>query len=342
MQRVTAPNFVLSDRNLPIVDVRSPAEFTDGHIPGAVNIPVFSDQERALIGTTYKQIGRQQAIEQGLGLVGPKMQIFAQQARDLAIDGMLKLYCWRGGMRSEKMAWLFELAGLQTKVLEGGYKAYRAAAGHFLSGFTNLIVIQGPTGSGKTAILQALAQMGEQVIDLEGLALHKGSAFGGLGMPEQPTTQQFQNDLYNAVSGFDLQARVWVESESMTIGRVYLPEALWQRMNRAQRLIINVSKQHRLKRILSEYGSFSKAELAARIRKLSTRMGHNNVKIALEKLEKEDVAGAAEILLTYYDKAYSYSADRYKTSLPVQLDLAADDPVVNARELISSLEKISI
>ena len=338
MQRLPANNFVNSEPLVPIIDVRTPSEFLDGHIPGAINIPVFSDKERAMVGTTYKQIGKVEAIDQGLGLVGPKMQSLAQEAQKMAFNGGLKLYCWRGGMRSEKMAWLFELVGIDTFVLDGGYKGYRLYINQTFAELSNLIVLQGPTGSGKTAILNALKTQGEQVIDLEGLANHKGSAFGGLGMAEQPTTQQFQSNIFEILKDFDLSRRVWVESESMSIGRVYLPETLWKKMNQANRVIIELSRQDRLNRIIKEYGAFRSADLASRIKNLTQRLGGNNVKSALEAIADNDISTAADILLKYYDKAYSYSADKYKSSKPLMVRLPIDDPEANARLLIQTLD----
>ena len=336
MQRIAAREFIFSELDTPIIDVRSPSEFADGHIRGAVNIPVFSDKERAQVGTTYKQVGKSEAIEQGLELVGPKMKNLAQEAKNIAQANKLKVYCWRGGMRSEKMAWLFDLVGIDTYVLENGYKAYRACANAAFGDLPNLVVLQGPTGCGKTAILMALKQAGEQVIDLEGLAHHRGSAFGGLGMPDQPTTQQFQNDIFTEIKDFDLHNRIWIESESMSIGKVHLPEALWQSMNQARRVVINLSRENRLKRIVKEYGTFNADQLTAKIESLSQRLGRNNVKTALLALENQDIIQVAELLLKYYDKAYSYSADKYKFSDPVYLELSSYSPVDNAKVLIQS------
>ena len=240
-------------------------------------------------------------------------------------------------MRSEKMAWLFELVGLDTFVLEDGYKAYRSYANQLLSNIEDLLVLQGPTGCGKTSILMALEEAGEQVIDLEGLANHKGSAFGGLGMSDQPTTQQFQNNIFAQLLSFDLNQRIWVESESMSIGKVYLPEALWLSMNDAKRVVINQSKENRLRRIVEEYGHFSPEKLKEKVVNLTQRLGGNNVKIVLEAIDNDNIMLAADALLNYYDKAYSFSAEKYKFSNPVCVDLTSYDPAENAKLLLEKL-----
>ena len=196
MRRVEVKEFLLSDVNTPKIDVRSPAEYEEGHIAGAINLPLFSDEERARVGTTYTQVGRGEALELGLEIVGPKLTHLAKKAKSLGVDGKLKTHCWRGGMRSEQMAWLFELMDLEVDVLKGGYKAFRQQLIQDFKDLKNLIVLQGATGSGKTMILHELAKQGEQILDLEKQANHKGSAFGALGMGEQPTTAQFQNYLY--------------------------------------------------------------------------------------------------------------------------------------------------
>ena len=168
MEVVSANAFIEAGKTNPIVDVRSPIEFEKGHIPGAISLPLFKNEERAIVGTIYKQEGREPAIEKGLEIVEPKMQELADRAKEIAIDGNLLVHCWRGGMRSNRTAWLFEQNGLKCSVLEGGYKAYRNHILEELSAAENLLVLAGPTGSGKTDILKELAKSGEQVIDLEG------------------------------------------------------------------------------------------------------------------------------------------------------------------------------
>ena len=340
MIRVPVNDFIKLDREIPVIDVRTPAEFDEGHLPGAINIPVFSNEERAKVGTTYKQVGKEQAIEEGLGYVGPKMQELATRAKEIAKDGQVKVYCWRGGMRSEKMAWLFELVGLKSTVLKGGYKAYRKKVADSFKELTNLIVLQGATGSGKTAILSEMDKLGEQVLDLEGLANHKGSAFGGLGMPEQPTTQQFQNNLEGKLRTFRPGKTIWIESESMTVGRVYLPESLWDSMNVAPRVVIDVSREHRLDRIVEEYGAFPVDILVDRVKKLAQRLGGQNVNRVVDFIESGDIRSAADILLTYYDKSYAYSAEKYKNNVPYTVALESPDPAVNAKLLVESVSLI--
>ncbi|MFN7899561.1 MAG: tRNA 2-selenouridine(34) synthase MnmH, partial [Synechococcaceae cyanobacterium] len=182
----------------PLLDVRSPAEFAQGHIPGAINLPVFDDAERAEIGTLYKQQGREAAVLRGLALVGPRLESLAAclAERAAASPGQpLRLQCWRGGMRSDSVAWLAGRLGLATLVLQGGYKAYRQWVLAQFERAWPLRLLGGRTGTGKTALLLALRQRGVAVLDLEGLAHHRGSSFGGLGLPPQPSSEHYENRL---------------------------------------------------------------------------------------------------------------------------------------------------
>ena len=333
--------FMVEGEENPIVDVRSPAEFQKGHIPEAVNIPIFDDLERAKIGTVYKQQSRDEAIALGLEIVGPKMKAFAEKAKKIAVNGALNVYCWRGGMRSEKMAWLFELVGVKTKVLQDGYKGYRTYLHAGFQKIKHLIVVQGPTGSGKTNILHALMEAGEQVIDLEGLANHKGSAFGGLGEQEQPTTQQFQNDILADLLVCDLDKPIWIESESLTIGRVYLPEELWKQMNEATVMALDVPRAFRIEHIVEQYGKFSIAELSAKINQLQQNMGGADVKTTIELVEQGDLHAAVDILLQYYDKSYAHSASKHKVNKPIVVNLPSRDPKQGAQVLINKVLEIS-
>ena len=182
-----------------VIDVRSPGEFASGHIPGAVNIPLFSDEERARVGTLYTQVSPDEAFREGLQIAGLKMTHLVDSVKPFnQIPGKeILVHCWRGGKRSKAVQWLFNFSGSHSTRLEGGYKQFRTALQNFFNlGSFDIRVLGGCTGSGKTEILEVMAQRGEQVIDLEALAHHKGSAFGSIGEMAQPTTEQFENNLF--------------------------------------------------------------------------------------------------------------------------------------------------
>jgi tRNA 2-selenouridine synthase len=342
MQFVEVHDFLLSRHTIPIVDVRSPKEYDEGHIHGAINLPLFTDEERARVGTTYTHVGKMEAIEIGLEIVGPKMNALAKKAKSLAPSGKLNVHCWRGGMRSEKMAWLFELMGIETVVLKGGYKAYRQRLLEDFHNLYRLTVLQGPTGSGKTEILHELENLGEQILDLEYRANHKGSAFGALGMGDQPTTAQFQNILYNDLLKLDVSKRIWIESESLSIGRVYLPQTLWDVMNHAPIIEIEIDKRIRAKRIVKEYGNIEKALLAHSIEKIQSRFGGDRVKKALELLDEERLEDVTMLLLDYYDKSYTFSKNKYKEKEATNFASSTGDPLNNAIELQRIADKMKL
>ena len=334
MQIVTPECFIEESRRTAIVDVRSPGEYAEGHIPGAINMPIFNDKERSIVGTLYKNEGRQPAIETGLEIVGPKMAEFARNAAEIATSGKLLVHCWRGGMRSESMAWLYERIGIQCFVLEGGYKAYRNFLLRQLSDIPQLLVIEGPTGSGKTEILMNLKSMGEQVIDLETLAHHKGSVFGGIGQKMQPTTQQFQNDLLEEILNLDRSKRIWVEGESKTIGRVFLPDSFWNRMNEATLIEINVSQEIRVKRLMHEYGMLPKEEMETAIISLGKRIGEVQKNEILNDYREGNLELVAAKLLDYYDKTYIHSRLKHKKK-GLEISFPDGDALTNAKILMN-------
>lgn len=333
------PQFFLSSDDTPIIDVRSPGEFAKGHIKNAINIALFDDQERHEVGTIYVNKGKNNAISQGLKFVGPKMQKLVNKALDLTASTQnRKIYCWRGGMRSEKMAWLFELAGLKCSVLKGGYKAYRNQQ---ISDFLNIkypVVLHGSTGCGKTEILHRLTELGEQIIDLEAFANHRGSAFGHLGQTEQPTSQQFQNNVHNALIHMDPEKRIWFEAESLKIGLVNMPDALWERMKKAPTVEIKIHREERIKRLVSEYGSFSEKELSDGILNISERLGGQRVNSALDALKKGNLAETADILLDYYDRAYDFSRRKFRERITYSITSGSGDAMTNAKMLINRIK----
>lgn len=293
-----------------VLDVRSPGEYAHGHIPGAVSFPLFSDEERAAVGTAYKQKSKELAMELGLEYVGPKMADFVRRAKKLAPQRQLAVHCWRGGQRSGSMAWLLRQAGFDVVTLEGGYKNYRCAV---LDGFLKvkfpLLILGGRTGTGKTKVLWALQSLGEQVLDLERLANHKGSAFGFIGEPPQPKVEQFENDLSQALQKFDLSRRIWVENESRSIGRIYVPDDFWAQMKAAPLLHLEIPQAARIQNLLDDYVLTDKDDLRAAFLKIEKKLGGQHLKSALEALDRDDFASAASIALGYYDKTYQHGLD---------------------------------
>lgn len=301
-------SFLSCTKDIPFFDVRTPAEFEKGHISGAQNLPLFTNEERAVIGTLYKQKGRDDAFKEGLKFVGPKLHQFVETAEKTGSQA-IGLYCWRGGMRSGSMAWLLQSAGFKVQLLEGGYKSYR---GLIKSVFEPLkiILVSGNTGSGKTELLHALRDQEAQVLDLEGQAHHKGSAFGAIGETPQPTTEQFQNDVIAKVLTFDLDKPVFVEDESITIGKVVLPDELFAAMGVSPWIELQVPKPDRVKRLVSYYGDADTEVLAEGIRRVKKKLGGVETREALEALETGDLDEVASILLTYYDRMYQKGIKR--------------------------------
>jgi tRNA 2-selenouridine synthase len=306
--------FLQQSLSVPVIDVRAPKEFRQGHIPGAISLPLFDDDERAIVGITYTRTGREAALLKGLEIVGPKLPDMVRRAKEIAQSGELLVHCWRGGMRSEAMAWLFSFSGIKTGVLAGGYRAYRHYIRESLKEGPPIIILGGMTGSGKTELLHHLFSHGEQVLDLEGLANHKGSAFGSLGQEEQPTTEQFENELASQWLALDSGKPVWIEDESKNIGKVIIPEPLFLRMAAAQVVFVDVPFDIRVKRLSAEYGNFETSGLIALIRKIDRRMGGDQANAAISALEQGNISEAVSAVLAYYDKAYKFGISKREES----------------------------
>jgi len=305
----------------PVIDVRSPKEFLHAHIPGAFNLPIFSDEEREKVGICYKEKGKEPAILLGLEIVGPKMADLAKAAKKLAVNNKLLVHCWRGGMRSSSMAWLFNTIGIETFTLNGGYKTYRRYIKSYFAKTFKLVVLGGMTGSGKTEILKEISKLNTQVIDLEGLANHKGSAFGALGQLEQPTTEQFENNLYAELVQLDTEKPIWVEDESQTIGKIWIPEEFFNQMRNCVVIRINVPKNKRIKWLVEGYGGFDPELLRDSIQRIKKRIGGLNFNLAIDALEKNELENLVDIVLSYYDKTYQYGLSNRKQENLHVLDL---------------------
>lgn len=293
-----------------IFDVRSPGEFSQGRIPGAHSLPLFTDAERAIIGTLYKQSGKEKAIHQGLKIVGPKLSDFVTHVKTQLHEGSAKVHCWRGGMRSASMAWLLQTAGLPTVTLKGGYKIFRRWCLEKLKIPLKIIVLSGLTGSGKTSVLHALKATGEQVLDLEGLAHHRGSSYGMLNQPPQPTTEQFENEIALHCSSFDSNRTVWVEDESHMIGRCKIPDPLFHLMRSSQVLIIQPPIEERIQRLHSEYGKLPEIDLIMATERIAKRLGGVRTNEIVNLIREGKLRDAIEITLQYYDAAYHYAINK--------------------------------
>jgi tRNA 2-selenouridine synthase len=327
------------------IDVRSQNEYSSGHIPGAVNIPILDNHERAIIGTLYKTSERQTAIKRGLDFFGPKMRSIVEQVDTILLDKLysgdklLVLYCWRGGMRSNIMAWLLSLYGYEVKLIEGGYKSFRNWCLQMFERDFKYILIGGYTGTGKTKIIHTLSKKFKQpVLDLEGLANHRGSAFGGIGMDTQPTQEMFENKL--AIQVWELS---WInnyilfEDESQRIGMVSIPQPLWDRMKVGNLIFLKLSFERRLENILVDYGKLDRSLLSSAIIRLQKRLGGMDTKMSLELLVNKDIEGCFRILLKYYDKVYLKSLEKKRGGLKAidEIDITG-----NETELLLITEKI--
>lgn len=332
--------FLSKAQTLPIIDVRSPGEYDHAHIPGAVSIPLFDNEERALIGTKYKQAGKDSAVLLGLNMVGPKLADFVKQSKKLNADKEVLVHCWRGGMRSGSFAWLLDTAGLTASTLAGGYKAYRNAVLASFAKPRNLIILGGKTGSGKTDILHELARQGEQVIDLEALAHHRGSSYGSIGQLPQPFTEQFENALFSQWRYMDhsdesSQRRIWLEDESRSIGSCFIPMPLWQQMRVAPVIFVDVPKAVRVKRLVAEYTGIDHNLLVEATERIRKRLGGKVTKEALDALTRQDYATVADLTLDYYDKAYVHGLSQRDPGSVSSMNIQEDNPAHTAKELIA-------
>jgi tRNA 2-selenouridine synthase len=305
----------------PLLDVRSPGEFSQGHIPGAINLPLFSDEERAAVGTAYKQQDRQTAVLLGLETIGPRLEQLAQALiSHSGGSGRLRLYCWRGGMRSASMAWLAGTVDLDCQLLAGGYKAYRRWV---LSQFERpwpLIVLGGRTGGGKTDLLLALKARGVAVLDLEGLAHHRGSSFGGLGLPAQPSSEHFENRIADSLWRCPEGEPIWLEAESAQVGRCRLPAALWQQMQQAVVVELQRPTRERVQRLVAVYGAQPREQLRSATERIARRLGPQRTALALAAIETGDMATACEQMLEYYDRCYDHELAQRPRSPQLRLN----------------------
>ncbi len=305
-----------------ILDVRSPNEFEQGHIPGAINFPLFSNEERAEVGTIYKKIGKDKAIERGLEIVGPKLSSFVVDAKKLAVNNTVFIYCWRGGMRSGSLAWLLEMSGLNVVRLSGGYKSFRNYVLNSFQTKHSLLILGGKTGSGKTIVLEELEKLGAAVLNLEKLANHKGSAFGAIGEKPQPTQEQFENELFAQLQSLPKNKPIWVEDESRLIGKKIIPLGLWEQMRESPILYLELPVEERANYLVNEYGKYGKDVLIQSIEKITARLGSEQAKESIDAINNNDLKTACLNTLRYYDKTYLHGLNKRenKNILKIEFD----------------------
>ncbi len=298
-----------------IFDVRSPAEYLQGHIPGANSFPLLDDEERAKVGICYKQEGHDRAVELGFEIVGPKCAALITQAKILAPNRTVRLYCWRGGMRSESVAWLLEIAGFDVILLTGGYKAFRRWGRSLFQMPQKMIILAGMTGTGKTDILDALAYRGEQVLDLEKLANHRGSSYGNIGQLPQPTNEQFWNLITIYWAKLNRQKLIWIEAESKGIGICRIPQEIVDQMMRSPVIEVTRSREERVQLLVNTYGNATVEALIKATQRIRKRLGGERTKQAIEWIEKGNLARACQIILDYYDQTYTYDLQKRQGSI---------------------------
>ncbi len=322
--------------HIPMIDVRSPGEFAKGHIPDAHNIDLFTDEERAIVGTAYKKESKERAIEIGYEFVVPKLNDFITKSIGIAPDKEVVVHCWRGGMRSNAFAdHLIENGFKRVYVIEKGYKAFRNYVLQFFENPYNLKILGGYTGTGKTEILHFLENKGKQVVDLERLANHRGSAFGGIDLPPQPTNEQFENNLFSKLRHLNPNLPIWVEDESITIGTVLIPNQFYFKMRDVPVYFLDVPLTKRIEHLVDTYAKLSQEKLAGAICRIGKRLGYDNAKFALDALENKNYHKVVEIILTYYDKYYLKGLQKRQESSIHKLEITSENHEEIAEILIS-------
>ena len=304
--------------NGPLIDVRSPGEYYKGNLPNSINIPLFDNEERSIVGITYKNYGREKAVIKGLEFVAKKidslvdnlievLNIYKLNYKSSKIEEpIIKIYCARGGMRSRSISWLLEKYNLKNISLEGGYKSYRKWALNSFNKDWELVVVGGKTGTGKTKLLKILGDNNYQIIDLEGLACHRGSTFGGLGMNKQPSNEQFENLIAEELKRFSKIKKIFVEAESANIGKCKIPHEFFIKMKKSERIEIIKSESNRLEELIKTYSVFEEQDLIDAVMRIKKRLGPQRTKIAIESIKNKNWKSVCKSVLEYYDKCYEH------------------------------------
>ena len=337
---ISVLDFLLKSKDELIIDVRAPIEFFKGHLPNAINIPLFEDSERAEIGTLYKQQGKDTAVNRGLEIVSPKMTTFVNQVKTLSKNKKVFVYCFRGGMRSNSFAWLMNTSGLDAVVMKGGYKAFRNYVLEYFSKEQNTILLGGKTGSGKTDILKQLKNQSLQVIDLEKIAHHKGSAFGTINEQKQNPQQVFEHQLFAQLSQLDSTKMIVLEDESQTIGYNKIPIGLWQQMKLATIIKLEIPFELRVQKLVDDYTTVDVEALKSCVIKIAQQLGSLNTKLCLQYLDEKNLHDVARLSLLYYDKAYEFSYKNKKQPI-IHLNSDTIDASINAQKVKQIIDTLN-
>lgn len=340
--KLNIQEFLQLTQNQIVLDVRSPGEYEHAHIPGAISLPLFTNEERKVVGTAYKKESRERAIKIGLDYFGAKTVKLIEEVEKLVAEKKTKeigLHCWRGGMRSAAIAWLLDLYGFKVYLLTGGYKAYRNYAIQQFTKKYELRIVGGYTGSNKTGVLNELKKCNEKIIDLEALASHKGSAFGNLDLHPQSSQEMFENLLAAELdkhSANNASTIIWLEDESQRLGNVNVPLAFFMSMRDCPVIFLNIPFEERLKHIIVDYGKYSKEKIINAIVRIKKKLGGLETKNAINFILEDDMKNCFEVLLKYYDKLYlrnTYKREEAEKKITI-LEMTSVDAKINSEKII--------
>ncbi len=336
-------SFLLAPENYYVVDVRSPGEYKAASIPGAVNAPLFDDREREIVGTTYWQEGTDRAKLVGLSMVAPKLPLMVESILNGANGKEIVLYCWRGGMRSRSLAAVFEILGYPVRQLAGGYRAFRRQVVKGLdkdSPGVPVFVLNGLTGVGKTLVIRELQAMGAPALDLEAMANHRGSVFGGVGLGDPSSQKDFEAQLFLALRRYAGAPFLIVEGEGRRIGPVVIPDFLYKAMRDCPHILLEAPLDVRAARIVAEYGgkdTQTTLALAEAVQSLEKRLGRTRCAELAACIRQGDCEKAAKVLcVEYYDRYYRDSRRTLSDYIAV-VDVA--DISAGARRVLAVIDE---
>jgi len=330
-----------------LIDVRSPDEYYKGHMPNSINIPIFDNEERSIIGKKYKISGREIAVREGFNIIDKKIDKLIQEfilikekflnstGDKFIYEKNIKIYCARGGMRSQSMFWLLEKFKYPCVTLIGGYKTYRNWVLNCFKDKLKLIVIGGKTGTRKTKILTKLKYLDYQILDFESLANHRGSSFGGLGMIEQPTNEQYENLISENLDKFNKLNLIFVEAESPNIGKNRIPHEIYRQMKNSKRIEIIRDERIRIDELVSTYSKYDKKDLKDSVLKISKRLGPQRTKSAIDSINNGNWENVCKSVLDYYDRCYEYELNNKSDVKILNMGVKTDMEII--KEIIKTV-----